>query len=309
MSRHLRSALLVTLLAFGGYLLLLGGIDAGGALAALGAIPVAVWLIVLGLSLFNYALRWARWHWLLRDAGHAVPAGRSLLMYIAGFAFTATPAKAGEAARAAYLHGEGVPVARTISLLYIERLLDLIAVALLAIGAVGLWTGSVTETVIVAGVFLLFVLLLTNRRLVVWFRGLLAGGHPGRIRTWLEELLRCIETLLRARVLAGGLAIGIIAWGAEGIGLALILLALDAQVSTELAVGIYAAAMVGGAITLLPGGLGGAEAVMIGALLKAGTGAVVASVATVICRVATLWFAVVLGALAVIWLALRPPRP
>lgn len=306
--RHLRAAVLVTLLAFVGYVLLLGGVDAGEALRALGAVPATVWLAILALSLFNYGLRWLRWHWLLVRGGHPVPAGRSLAMYVAGFAFTATPAKAGEAVRAAYLRGEGVPVARTLSLLYLERWLDGVAVALLTIGAIGLWTGSVLQTLLLVGGFLAIVMLMASRRVMLWLRRL-CSARPGRVTDWLGELLKGIETLLRPRLLAGGIMLGVVAWGAEGVGLALVLWALAAEISLELAVGVYAAAMLGGAVTLLPGGLGGAEAVMIGALIKAGAGAGVASAATVICRVATLWFAVGLGAVAVCVLALRPVLP
>lgn len=305
--RHLRSALLVTLVAVAGYMLLLGGLDPAAAFGALAAVPPGIWAAILALSLFNYGLRWLRWHWLLRRGGHAVPAGRSLIMYVAGFAFTATPAKAGEAVRAAYLRGEGVPVARTLSLLYLERWLDGVAVALLTIGAIGLWTGSLLQAVVLVTVFVGLVMVMASRRVMMALRRY-CEARSGRITDWLAELLTGIETLLRPRLLAGGIALGVVAWGAEGVGLALIVWALATHVPLELAIGIYAAAMLGGAITLLPGGLGGAEAVMVTGLVQAGAGAGVASAATVICRVATLWFAVLLGAFAVTALALRPPR-
>lgn len=304
--RHLRTAVLVTLIAFGGYVILLGGVDAGEAAGAIVDLPAATWLAILALSLFNYVLRWARWHWLLRDGGHPVPAARSLAMYIAGFAFAATPAKAGEAVRAAYLRPEGVPVARTLSLLYLERWLDGVAVALLAIGAIGLWTGSVLEALLIGAVFAGLVGLLASRRLMSALERA-CKRRSSRAARWLGELLGGIGGLLRPRLLAGGVLLGVVAWAAEGIGLAIIADALGTEVPLELAIGIYAVAVLGGAMTLLPGGLGGAEAIMVGALVKAGAGAGLASAATVICRVATLWFAVALGALAVVGLAAAPP--
>ena len=306
--RHLRSAILITLLAFAGYALLLGGFDAAAAFGALAAIPPGVWAAILALSLCNYTLRWLRWHWLLGTSGHRVPAGRSLVMYVAGFAFTATPAKAGEAVRAAYLRGEGVAVARTVSLLYLERWLDGAAVALLAIGALGLWTGSLLHGLLLLGAFAGAILLLASRRVM----GALRRGlerRSGRVSAWLAEVLASIESLLRLRLLAGGLGLGIVAWGAEGIGLALVLAYLDADIAVLLAVGILAGAMLGGAVMLLPGGLGGTEALMMAALVQAGASTGIASAATVICRVATLWFAVALGALAVLGLTLRSPAP
>ena len=61
---------------------------------------------------------------------------------------------------------------------------------------------------------------------------------------------------------------------------------------------VYALAMLAGALSFLPGGLGGAEAVMVAALTLKGVDQPSAVAATIIIRLATLWFAVALGLLA-----------
>jgi uncharacterized membrane protein YbhN (UPF0104 family) len=55
------------------------------------------------ISLISYIVRYARWHWLLRRAGHDTPCIRGFLAYLSGFAFTATPGKVGELVRMRYL--------------------------------------------------------------------------------------------------------------------------------------------------------------------------------------------------------------
>ena len=55
------------------------------------------------LRLLNYALPFLRWHGYLRALGARVGLGRDLLIYVAGFAFTVTPGKAGEVVRSVYL--------------------------------------------------------------------------------------------------------------------------------------------------------------------------------------------------------------
>ncbi len=57
----------------------------------------------------------------------------------------------------------------------------------------------------------------------------------------------------------------------------------------------YALAMLAGALSFLPGGLGGAEAVMMALLLFKGVPEPLAIAATIVIRLTTLWFAVVLG--------------
>ncbi len=56
--------------------------------------------------------------------------------------------------------------------------------------------------------------------------------------------------------------------------------------------------MLAGAISSLPGGLGGSEATMIALLSLCGVPLPIAISATVLIRLATLWFAVLLGVAA-----------
>jgi uncharacterized protein (TIRG00374 family) len=64
---------------------------------------------------------------------------------------------------------------------------------------------------------------------------------------------------------------------------------------------IYAGASLLGAITLLPGGLGATAGSMTSlAQLLMGVNATVAAAATLLVRVCTLWFAIVLGGIALL---------
>ena len=65
-----------------------------------------------------------------------------------------------------------------------------------------------------------------------------------------------------------------------------------------LAAAVYALSMLAGAASFMPGGLGGAEAAMGFMLLTLGLSGPDAVSATLICRIATLWLAVVIGLVA-----------
>ena len=62
-----------------------------------------------------------------------------------------------------------------------------------------------------------------------------------------------------------------------------------------MAVSIYGIAVLVGALSFLPGGLGSTELVMGLLLVSLGVDKPVAVAATLICRIATLWFAVFIG--------------
>lgn len=303
----MRKACLITVIALIAYFVLLWGFsDGSSALNAFGKLGPQVWIIILSLSLFNYILRWARWHWWLRGWSYSTPRALSLIIYIAGFAFTVTPAKAGEAARALYLRSSnGIPVSQTMALLYFERLLDIAAVSVLALAGLGFWVGTAKIAITMAAIGLIGFWMLTRP---VAYRALsrLFQHRTSKLAQGITEMLVSTESLLSTKNLLGSLSIGLLAWLAEGIGLGIIVLTLGGSAALGSSVGIYAGGMLAGVVSMLPGGVGGAEAFMVAGLSKTGMTLQAATVATVACRLATIWFAVALGALSVLSLSAYP---
>jgi uncharacterized protein (TIRG00374 family) len=103
-----------------------------------------------------------------------------------------------------------------------------------------------------------------------------------------------------------GLLVGLGAWGAEALGFSILLQAMGNSLPLVTAVSVYALAMLAGALSFMPGGLGGSEATMIVLLKLLGIPLPIAVSATIIIRLATLWFAVVLG---IISLSIKAKMP
>ncbi len=308
-SRWIRAIGLSVVLAV---MLYLGAILMGDAAAvwhAIGRLSAAAWLLVLGTSLFNYVLRYLRWHGYLLVLGHRIPKLRHLMIYLAGFTLTTTPGKAGEVLRSVYLAPYGVRYVHSVAALFTERLVDFVAILLLAAcvvldfdGYTG-WLASLVLAVLAALWILQSAWFLS---MAEWWVG---RAPENTIRSLARKLLSMVEAsirLLRPPLLAGGLFLGLLSWGAEGVGFYIILQALEVDVSLTMAMGIYAMGVLVGALSFIPGGLGSTEAAMGGLLVLAGVGVSESIAATLICRIATLWFAVVLGAIALGSLTLRP---
>jgi uncharacterized membrane protein YbhN (UPF0104 family) len=226
--------------------------------------------------------------------------------------FTVSPAKAGEAVRGVYLREHGVPYSDTFAALFVERLLDFLAYALLATLIV--FEHAEYRPFLVAA-------------FVVAFGLLGASGHPALpdlLDRWAQgrsarlagllglgaRLLRASRQMLRPRLLLPGLAIGLVSWGAEGIGFHLLCEGLALDVPPLTATGIYAiAGLAGAAAFFMPGGIGGMEVVMTALLTALGAPLPLALLATLLCRLATLWFAVVVGFIAAAILELQHWRP
>jgi len=261
----------------------------------------AGWPAVLAagaLSLFNYALRVARWQLYLRRLGHHLPWRFVSLTFMAGFAFTLSPGKLGELVRARYYQPKGIALSRVTAAFFVERLLDLLAMILLAAAVLTelkayqsfLWVA----VALVGG-------LLAMLALVPWPRVQAelerhAHGKVVMAARSVVSMLASARQFLTPGLLLSGLLLGLVAWGAEAVGLKLVGdVIAPAPLPLASAMGIYSVAIIVGALSFLPGGLGSTEAVMAALLFAHGYTMPQAILLTLICRLLTLWLAVVIG--------------
>lgn len=286
--------------------------DRHAVLAALERISLVTLVVIFLLSLLNYLLRFWRWQCYVATLGHRLPWRQHSLYYLAGFTLTVTPGKAGEAVRSVYLHPHGVPYNQSLAALFVERLLDLLAMSLLAL-LILLTRPDYAWLVMVAwGLTLGLGWLATRPWLPASLRSWGQGRRFAQPVDRLGRMLEAATVLLRSRLLLFGLALGMLAWGLEGAALYLIAREVGIPISFTTGIGIYAIAVLAGALSFLPGGLGSTEAVMGMLLIAFGADGAAAVAITLLCRIATLWFAVALGGMAVAMLSSdtgSQPRP
>lgn len=274
------------------------------------------WLLVpvLSLSLVNYALRFVRWEVYLSRLDVRLPRSRSLAVFLAGFLLSVTPGKAGELGKA-WLVRElgGGPALKVVPAVLAERVTDLLGVLLLiALGALpfpgGPWIAA-AGLAAVAGA----VLVLTWKGVAeLLFRVLSRLPAVGPRVPHLVEVYGRLRSLLSPGLLLFGLALSVVAWGAEGVGFFLVVRDYAPRAGLLLSIFNYTGSTFLGALTMLPGGLGAAEGALTALLHSQGLDTADASSITLVTRAATLWFAVLLGLAAVPflarWLAARRGR-
>lgn len=288
--RNFSATILVCVLTCGIYLIFLASSNWQQSLAAVGAVNLEMWSLILALSIANYLLRFSRWSLAINAlTSIRIPVAEHFLCYIAGFAFTATPGKAGEAIRSLFLERRGLPKGVTFSAFVFERVLDLAAISVLATLLL-LEFQQFIPVVLIAALFLLITVLLAQRKIFSWLNGLIRNEK-------IRSTKSLIAKLFRARSASNGLLIGLASWTLEGIGLFLAIQAMGVHISPILAIGAYGASVLAGALSFIPGGIGGTEAVMVAALVACGVPFPTAVAATLVCRIATLWFAVAVGLL------------
>jgi uncharacterized protein (TIRG00374 family) len=281
-------------------------------LALMGGLQKVSWMILhfewkyffiaIAFTLLNYLLRFFKWHYYLRQVGVGrISYGQSLRLFVAGFPLAVTPGKVGEVLKGVWLmHQTGVPVARGISVVVAERVSDGLAVLLLSLLGV-LAYPKYWPVFLLALVFLLAVIIVSQiRPLALW---ILDQAERVRLLRKVSEAAREFYegsfALFRPGSTLLAVCLGTVSWLGEGIGFYFIMLGLGYEPGRQLlamAIFVLSFSTIVGAVSALPGGLGVAEVSIAGMLtFTLHQEPAMASVATLLIRLATLWFGVFLG--------------
>ena len=281
-----RSLLLVAGLA-AGVLLALGLYASFGALLdALSRFNWAWFPLALALTSLNYLIRFGRWEVYLRRLRIEVPTGRSFVIFLAGLTGTITPAKLGEVLKSGLLRrGYDVPVSRSAPIVLAERVTDAIGIALLTV-VVGLGAAGSLPLAGAALALGCAVALLSRTKVLDRF---------ARVAT----ARAASAELLGLKLLVGMSLLAAVSWFFECLSAWVCVKGLGLDISLADTTVVFCIATLAGALSFVPGGLGVAEASMIGLFHRlGGVSKADAAAVTVLIRLATLWFAVAVGLVA-----------
>lgn len=316
---------------------------AGTLAAKLRDFPVVLLAPVFLLKIVNWSLRYAEWRYFLGvvgvrtvrgqpsrpaapDAAPTIRERDSALLWLAGMTLSISPGKLAEVLKSLVVKNmTGVPFSRTVPVVFMERLVDGIAVILLAAVSLILAAPSFAPDAVspatVRGVLigttlalLAGIAVLQIRPLAFWLLDHLRGWPlVGHFHASLRTFYAATYDLLRPRHLILTVGLGLGAYFTDAIGFTLLLHGLDLPLTGMLlaqATFILGFSVIVAALSAMPGGAGGRE-LTVGALLsgivglsKADTGT-----ATFVISIFQVWIGVLVG-LGVIVLArhiLFPP--
>jgi uncharacterized membrane protein YbhN (UPF0104 family) len=242
----------------------------------------------LALTFLNYVLRFLRWEVYLARLDIRIPRGRSFWIFFAGLTMTISPAKLGEVLKSGLLRRAfATPIRRSAPIVLAERVTDGTGVILLG-GIALVWAGGgelwPLLAVVLAGLI----------AIVIAVRSPLLARFPSLVESRAAALELLDVPLVTAMTLLAA-----VSWFFECLAAYVCVRGLRLDVSLAETTAVFCFASVAGAVSFIPGGLLVAEGSMTGLFRRLGdvTNASAAA-ATVLVRLATLWFAVALGLVA-----------
>jgi glycosyltransferase 2 family protein len=293
-----RNLILALALGIAVYLVLAVVSGFGSLTAALDDFNFALVPAILGLVLLSYAGRFLRWLYYLKILKVSVPLLTNAAIFAAGLSMTISPGKLGEVLKSVFVRqASGAPVARTAPAVFAERATDgtgMVAWGFLGAFALGIAPGTMVLFLAVAA---LGIAVLRSKRLsLLAERALLRLPLLNRLAPHLGDFHASSNELLSSRPLIVGTVISFLSWGLECLAVYLCAVGLGTDMSFLLVVFVFAVSSLIGVLSMLPGGIGAVEAGLYGQFVAvAGLPAGQAAALTVVIRLATLWFATLIG--------------
>ena len=256
------------------------------------------WLIaVLLLSLASYGVRALRWNYYLVRLGVNMNHRLMLLLYFAGLSMLITPAMISGVVKVGLVKvREGAELSRTLPIVVVERLTDLVGMRGLAMFGILFFklgylsiVGTIVFLIITIGIIQVPAL----RNTVLNFL-----AHIPGLRNHIESVKRLLDsaqTLLDREALVMGSFFGFVSWGLAGLALYVLTIGFGMDLTLPETFFIMAFPAILGVMSQLPGGIGIEEGTMISLLDRKDIEFADATALVLLFRLVTLWFGLAIG--------------
>lgn len=271
------------------------------------------WLVIPSVLFFAFLddfIRFFKWDYFLKKINVRIPKKTSFLIFFSGLAMSITPAKVGEVLKSYLLKKtNGIEMRRSIMVVAVERLTDVLGLAILALIGSFAFIESLYYQAIIIGLMtaIFFVIaLLTNKSFFIKTTKILykipiIKNHA----KYVGEIYESSRTLLTFKSIFVATVMSVVSWFCECFAFFLLLNTLGISFSIQATSFIFAFSSVFGNAIPIPGGLGATEGSFVGLLLLNGVDLSLATLATVVIRVCTLFWGISMGIICLLMISRR----
>ncbi|NYB53095.1 MAG: flippase-like domain-containing protein [Methanobacteriaceae archaeon] len=252
-------------------------------------------ILLLVLTTLGYFIRYIKWNYFLQSVGVHLESRDNLFVFFSGLSMIITPAKMGEIWKGWLIKEiNGEKLAKTIPVVIVDRVTDLLALIILSLTGIFYYEKGSYLLLIIFLVFLAFFLVVKSNFIsekLIFFMEKRAGKYSSDVKNMHQtfEETMAPKTLLVTTILA------VAAWFCECLGLFMVVLGFSQYLTLTVSTFVFSFSSLVGAVSMIPGGLGVAEATISGLLQFFGLTSTVSVGVALIIRLGTLWYGVILG--------------
>jgi len=228
---------------------------------------------------------------------------QNIIIYLAGLSMLFTPAALGELIKSHFLYKKyNHPVSKTLSLVFVERYHDLLAVfSIITIFSIISGITFLTIPILIIGILLLVSFILIRRKKIspIFQKIIQKVKIFKKIENHSNEFNESIESFTSKKIIFSGWVVGIAAWLSDALGIFLCFQAFGLEFDFLITTVLGLSSILFGALTLVPGGVGITEVSFVALLSLYGIESSVSSALALFFRLLSIWFATCIGIIAI----------
>lgn len=286
---------LIVLFAVVVYLLMGIYADFGKLASALKNFRGAFLFVLFALTTTNYLFRFLKWDFFLKRAGVHLSLKDNLFVFFSGLAMIITPGKIGEIWKGWLIKDiNGVELSKTMPVVIVERITDVLGLAILSLFGVLYYKQGIYLFLLLLLLFSIFFAAVKSKNTSTWVVSKLET-KMGKYAENVKMMHKTFEATMEPKGLIGMSLLSAFAWFFECIGMYIVILGFNESIGITLATFIFSFASLAGAVSMIPGGLGVAEATISGLLQFFGLAPATSVGIAIIVRFGTLWYGAIMG--------------
>jgi len=253
--------------------------------------------VILSLALLATFLRSIRYHLYLKSVEINLNFKQSFMIYFAGLSMELTPVRTGQIISSYILKQKyNEPISKSAPVIASERITDLSGLIIISIPSI-FFIGQISWIILLATLLLFAIIITTQKRdLLKWLVKIFSRFKKlQNTLNYIEKLYESIHLLMRPKILIKSSIISAVAWLVEGIGIFMVLKALNIQIGIFESILVYTKSAFIGGISFVPSGIGVADGTFVSFLLTYGIEFSIATAAVILARFHFMWFRLVLG--------------
>jgi uncharacterized protein (TIRG00374 family) len=236
-----------------------------------------------------------KWNFFLKSVDVHLNLKDNLFVFFSGLGMIITPAKVGEIWKGWLIKDiNGESLSKTVPVVIIDRVTDLIGLIILsALGILYYKEGSYILIILII-LFVLFFTAIKSKKISGKIISILEN-RAGKYSKDVKTMHNTFEQLMNPKNMTLMSFLSAFAWFFECLALYFVIIGFGESISVLISTFVFSFASLAGAVSMIPGGLGVAEATFSGLLQYFGLTATISVGVAIIIRFGTLWYGAILG--------------
>lgn len=243
----------------------------------------------------GYFLRYLKWDIFLKTAGVSLPFKQNLFVFISGLSMIITPGKIGEVWKGWLIKEiSGDDLSKTIPVVILDRVTDILSLIILSAFGILSYKEGIYLIVLLLLLIFVFYISITSKILSGWIIGIFEKFSV-KYSPNIKIMHETFQKAMKPELFISLSLLNAVAWSCECLGFYCIVLGFNQHLSIPISIFIYSFACLAGGVSMIPGGIGLAEATITGFLQLNGFSPALAIGAALIVRLGSFWYGVILG--------------